>query len=52
MKRMIILVVSIGTILLLSTFTLHHTFPRSYHHIITKSTDLDEENIEGLFCKC
>ena len=50
MRRNIIIIVTlIGIILLLSAFSLHHTFPRSYHHTFTKTTDLGKENIEGLF---
>ena len=48
MKRMIIFVASIAIILLLSAFTLDHTFPRSYHHVITSSTNLGKENVDGL----
>ena len=48
MKRMIIFVAFIGIILLLSVFTLDHTFPRSYHHLITSSTNLGKENVDGL----
>ena len=48
MKRMIIFVASIAIILLLSAFTLDHTFPRSYHHLITSSTNLGKENVDGL----
>ena len=45
---MIIFVASIAIILLLSAFTLDHTFPRSYHHVITSSTNLGKENVDGL----
>ena len=48
MKRIIIIVASIGIFLLLSAFTLDQTFPRSYHHLITSSTNLGNENVEGL----
>lgn len=48
MKRMIIFVAFIGIILLLSAFTLDHTFPRSYHHSITSSTNLGKENVDGV----
>lgn len=48
MKRIIIFVASIGIILLLSAFTLDQTFPRSYHHLITNSTNLGNENVDGL----
>ena len=51
MKRMIIFVASIGIILLLSAFTLDQTFPRSYHHLITSSTNLGNENVDGLSFK-
>jgi len=37
--------------LLLSAFSFNHTFPRSYHHTFTKTTDLSKENIEGLLLK-
>ena len=39
---------SIAFILLLSVFTLDQTFPRSYHHLITSSTNLGKENVDGL----
>ena len=48
MKRMIIFMASIAIILLLSAFTLEQTFPRLYHHLITSSTDLGKENVDGL----
>ena len=48
MKRIIIFLASIGIILLLSAFTLDQTFPRSYHHLITSSTNLGNENVDGL----
>lgn len=48
MKRIITFVASIGIILLLSTYTLDQTFPRSYHHLITSSTDLGNENVDDL----
>src|SRR4051794_25794953 len=49
MERNIITFSIIGIVLLLSAFSFNHTFPRSYHHTITKTTDLSKENIEGLF---
>ncbi|WP_129691035.1 DUF1131 family protein [Gottfriedia acidiceleris] len=49
MKRIIIIVASIGIILLLTALTLDQIFPRSYHHLITSSTNLANENVDGLF---
>ncbi|WP_338749110.1 hypothetical protein [Bacillus sp. FJAT-52991] len=49
MRRNIIIFITIGIILLLTAFSFNHTFPRSYHHTFTKTTDLSKENIEGLF---
>ncbi|MFD2442500.1 hypothetical protein ACFSO7_00575 [Bacillus sp. CGMCC 1.16607] len=50
MKRNIfIFTITIGMILLLSAFSFNDSFPRSYHHKFTKTTDLSKENIEGLF---
>ena len=49
MKRNMIIFFIIGVFLLLSAFSFNHTFPRSYHHTFTKTTDLSKENIEGLF---
>lgn len=51
MKQTIIIVFIIGVFLLLSAFSFNHTFPRSYHHTFTKTTDLSKENIEGLLLK-
>jgi len=48
MKRLMIIVASIGIILLLSAFTLGQTFPRSYHHLLTNTTNLGKEDIDGL----
>lgn len=48
MKRIIIFAASIGIILLLAAFILDQTFPRSYHHLITPTTNLGEENVDGL----
>ncbi|PHA02246.1 hypothetical protein COE51_03060 [Bacillus pseudomycoides] len=49
MKRNIVIFIIIGIAFLLFVFSFDHTFPRSYHHIFTKPTDLGEENVEGLF---
>ncbi|MDQ0157519.1 hypothetical protein [Robertmurraya andreesenii] len=46
MKRLMIIVASIGIILLLSAFTLGQNFPRSYHQLITSTTNLSEEDID------
>ncbi|KMY52231.1 hypothetical protein AC625_04920 [Peribacillus loiseleuriae] len=35
--------------LTLTAFSINHTFPRSFHHTFTKTTDLSKENIEGLY---
>ena len=51
MRRNIIIFSVIGMILLLSVFSFNDTFPRSYHHTFTKTTDLSKENIEGLYIK-
>ena len=51
MKRNIIIFSVIVMALLLSAFSFNHTFPRSYHHTFTKTTDLSKENIEGLLLK-
>ncbi len=47
-KRNILIFSVIGIVLLLSAFSFSHTFPRSYHHTFTKTTDLSKENVEGL----
>jgi hypothetical protein len=47
MRQNIIIFTTIGIVLLLSAFSFNHTFPRTYHHSFTKTTDLSKENIEG-----
>ena len=49
MKPIIIVIAFAGIIQLLSAFfTLDQSFPRSYHHFITSSTNLNNENVDGL----
>lgn len=48
MKRMIIFVASIGIIFLLSALTLDQNFPHSYHYLITSTTNLGNESVDGL----
>lgn len=49
MKRVIIFAAAIGAILLLFAFTIDQSFPRPYHHLIASSTNLGNENVDGLF---
>ncbi|WP_423409135.1 hypothetical protein AABM38_03385 [Heyndrickxia sp. MSNUG] len=49
MKRVIIFAAAIGAVLLLFAFTIDQSFPRSYHHLIASSTNLGNENVDGLF---
>ncbi|MEH7112846.1 hypothetical protein V7124_10755 [Neobacillus niacini] len=48
-RNLIIFITVIGTMLIVFAFSLNHTFPRSFHHTFTETTDLSNENIEGLF---
>lgn len=48
MKQIIIFVASIGIVFLLSAFTLDQNFPRSYHYLITSTTNLGNESVDGL----
>jgi hypothetical protein len=49
LKPLIITFTTIGiALLVLIALLFDHNFSRSYHHTFTKTTDLSEENIEGL----
>ena len=49
MKKIIIILTTIISILLIGVFSFRQNFGRSYHHFFTKSTDLSKENIEYIY---
>lgn len=48
MKKSIVICIAIGLFCLFFVYVFNNTFPRSYHHLFTKTTDLGKENVEGL----
>lgn len=49
MRKNIIIFITIASILLIFCFSIDHNFGRSYHHFLTKSTDLSKENVENIY---
>ncbi|MGL5260649.1 MAG: hypothetical protein ACRC7V_11120 [Lachnospiraceae bacterium] len=49
MRKNIIKFIIVVSALLIFCFSIDHNFGRSYHHFITKSTDLTKENIENIY---
>lgn len=49
MKKIIISIISILSIFLIFIFVFKGNFSRKYHHKVTKSANLSEENVDGLY---
>ena len=49
MRKNIIIFITMAAILLIFGSSIDHNFGRSYHHFLTKSTDLSKENIENIY---
>ncbi len=49
MRKNIITFIIVISILLIFVFSIDNNFGRSYHHSLTKSTDLSKENINNIY---
>lgn len=49
MKRIPLILITSVMVLMVFTIFFENTFPRGFHHLITRSTDLSHENIEGIY---
>ncbi|WP_066305731.1 hypothetical protein [Bacillus sp. FJAT-29814] len=49
MKRIPLILIASGIVLMVFIIFFENTFPRGFHQLITSSTDLSHENIEGIY---